>query len=66
MTNTYSKDESVFEGGIAGPVCFLLTTEEVQAIAKIAENRHVIPRGAEAVLLGAIPLGAPIVMAMTK
>ena len=34
----YSKDESVFEGGIAGPVCFPLTTEEVQAIMKIAEK----------------------------
>ena len=65
----YSKDESVFEGGIAGPVCFPITTSEVQTIMKIAEkhNRHVIPRGAGSGLAGgAIPLGAPIVIAMTK
>ena len=34
----HSKDESVFEGGIAGPVWFRLTTEEVQSILKIAER----------------------------
>jgi glycolate oxidase len=66
---SYSKDESVFEGGIAGPVCFPLSTKEVQAIMKVAEKheRHVIPRGAGSGLAGgAIPLGAPIVIAMTK
>ena len=54
----YSKDESVFEGGIAGPVCFPITTSEVQTIMKIAEkhDRHVIPRGAGSGLAGgAIP-----------
>ena len=65
----YSKDESVFEGGIAGPVCFPTSTQEVQEIMRIAERheRHVIPRGAGSGLAGgAIPLGAPIVIAMTK
>ena len=65
----HSKDESVFEGGIAGPVCFPLTTEEVQSIMKIAQryDRAVIPRGAGSGLAGgAIPLGAPIVVALTK
>lgn len=65
----HSKDESVFEGGIAGPVCFPLTTEEVQSIMKIAQqyDRAVVPRGAGSGLAGgAIPLGAPIVVALTK
>jgi glycolate oxidase len=62
-------DASVFEGGVSGPVCFPLSTEEVQAIMTISERhgRAVVPRGAGTGLAGgAIPLGAPVVVAMTK
>ena len=65
----HSKDESVFKGGLAGPVCFPRTTEEVQAIMRIAQQfeHPVIPRGAGSGLAGgAVPLGAPIVVAMTE
>ena len=58
-------DASVFDGGIAGPVCFPETTEEVQAIMRIAEQHGsaVVPRGAGTGLAGgAIPLGRPIVV----
>ncbi len=64
-----SKDASVFKGGVAGPSCFPVSTEEVQAITRIAiaHGRAVVPRGAGTGLAGgAIPLGAPIVVAMTK
>lgn len=64
-----AKDASVFKGGVAGPTCFPVTTEEVQAITRIAvaHGRAVVPRGAGTGLAGgAIPLGAPIVVAMTK
>ncbi|MFW2381013.1 MAG: FAD-binding oxidoreductase [Acidimicrobiales bacterium] len=64
-----SKDASVFKGGLAGPTCFPVSTEEVQAIMRIAAShgRGVVPRGAGTGLAGgAIPLGAPIVVAMTK
>ena len=62
-------DASVFEGGVAGPICYPTSTEEVSAIMRIAENhgRGVVPRGAGTGLAGgAIPLGAPVVIAMTK
>ena len=58
-------DASVFEGGVAGPVCFPETTEEVQAIMRIAEQHGsaVVPRGAGTGLAGgAIPLGRPVVV----
>ncbi len=64
-----SKDASVFKGGVAGPTCYPISTEEVQAITRIAvaHGRAVVPRGAGTGLAGgAIPLGAPIVVAMTK
>lgn len=64
-----SKDASVFEGGVSGPVCYPTSTDEVVAIAKCAERhgRAIVPRGAGTGLAGgAIPLGAPIVIAMTK
>ena len=32
-------DASVFEGGLSGPVCFPTSTEEVQAIMRIAEEQ---------------------------
>jgi len=64
-----AKDASVFGGGVAGPTCFPTTTEEVQAIMRVAE-RHgsaVVPRGAGTGLAGgAIPLGAPIVVSTGK
>jgi glycolate oxidase len=65
----YGKDASVFEGGNSGPVCFPISTDEVAEIMKIAirHERAVVPRGAGTGLAGgAIPLGAPIVIAMTK
>ena len=58
-------DASVFDGGVAGPVCFPESTEEVQAIMRIAEQHGsaVVPRGAGTGLAGgAIPLGRPIVV----
>ncbi len=64
-----SHDASVIDGGGAGPVCYPISTEEVVAIMKIAarHDRAVVPRGAGTGLSGgAIPLGAPIVVALTK
>jgi len=64
-----SHDASVFAGGAAGPVCFPRTTEEVQAIVRIAaaHGRAVVARGAGTGLAGgAIPLGAPVVVVTTK
>jgi glycolate oxidase len=62
-------DASVYPGGLSGPVCFPTSAEEVQAIMAIAaeHGRGVVPRGAGTGLAGgAIPLGAPIVVVMTK
>jgi len=62
-------DASVFEGGLSGPVCFPTSTEEVQAIMRIAEEhgRAVVPRGAGTGLAGgAIPLGGPVVVSTGK
>ncbi len=64
-----SKDASVFTGGVSGPVCYPTSTEEVVAIMHIAEShgRSIVPRGAGTGLAGgAIPLGGPIVIAVTK
>lgn len=63
------KDASVFDGGVSGPVCYPTSTDEVVAITKIAEQhgRAIVPRGAGTGLAGgAIPLGAPVVVALTK
>jgi len=65
----FAHDASVFEGGLSGPICFPESTAEVQDIMRIAmqHERSVVPRGAGTGLTGgAIPLGAPIVVAMTK
>ncbi len=65
----YAHDASVFEGGVAGPTCYPETTAEVQAIMRIAERhgRAVVPRGAGTGLAGgAIPLGGPVVVALTR
>ncbi len=64
-----SHDASVFDGGVSGPICFPISTDEVRSIMQIAaeHGRAVVPRGAGTGLAGgAIPLGAPIVVAMTK
>jgi glycolate oxidase len=65
----FGHDASVFDGGLCGPVCFPASTEEVQAIMEITARygRAVVPRGAGTGLAGgAIPLGGPVVVAMTK
>ncbi len=62
-------DASVFGGGVAGPVCYPVDAAEVSAIMTIAEQhgRGIVPRGAGTGLAGgAIPLGAPVVIAVTK
>jgi glycolate oxidase len=64
-----SHDASVIDGGGAGPVCYPVSTDEVVAIMKIAEKhrRAVVPRGAGTGLAGgSIPMGAPIVVGLTK
>jgi glycolate oxidase len=64
-----SRDASVFRGGVAGPVCFPECTADVQAIMRVAaaHDRAVVPRGAGTGLAGgAIPLGAPIVVSLTR
>jgi glycolate oxidase len=64
-----SRDASVFRGGVAGPVCFPESTADVQAIVRVAlrHGRAVVPRGAGTGLAGgAIPLGAPVVVAMAR
>ena len=65
----HARDASVFVGGLSGPVCYPVSTTEVQAIVRIAKRhgRAVVPRGAGTGLAGgAIPLGGPIVVAMTR
>ncbi len=64
-----SHDASVIDGGGAGPVCYPVSTDEVVAIMRIAEKhrRAVVPRGAGTGLAGgSIPVGAPIVVGLTK
>lgn len=64
-----SHDASVFDEGGAGPVCYPTSTEEVVAVMNIAADhkRAIVPRGAGTGLAGgAIPMGAPIVVALTK
>ena len=64
-----SHDASVFDEGNAGPVCYPTTTAEVQAIVTLANqyDRNVVPRGAGTGLAGgAIPLGMPVVVAVTR
>lgn len=65
----HNRDASVFEGGNSGPVVYPETTAEVQAVVRLANEyqRNVVPRGAGTGLAGgAIPLGAPVVIATTK
>ena len=59
----------MFAGGNSGPVVYPLTTEHVQAVVRLANDheRNVVPRGAGTGLAGgAIPLGAPVVVSLTK
>lgn len=63
------RDASLFDSGVAGPICFPLSTHEVQEIVRIAvkHNRAVVPRGAGTGLAGgAIPLGAPVVISLAR
>jgi glycolate oxidase len=69
----YARDASVIEGS-AGAVCFPCTTEDVQAVVRIA-RRHgcpIIPRGSGTGLAGgAVPVGGeegrpPVVVVTTK
>lgn len=65
----FSNDASIFRGGASGPVCFPVSTAEVQAITRIAldHGRAIVPRGAGTGLSGgAIPLGEPIVVSTMK
>ena len=64
-----SHDASVYDGGNSGPVCYPETAAEVQSIVRLADQfeRNVTPRGAGTGLAGgAIPLGLPVVVALTK
>jgi glycolate oxidase len=64
-----SRDASVFRGGVAGPVCFPTSTADVQQVVRIAarHGRSVVPRGAGTGLAGgAIPLGGPVVVSLTR
>ncbi len=63
------RDASIFEGGQAGPVCFPISTEEVQGCVDAARRngRAVVPRGAGTGLAGgAVPLDEPVVVVTTK
>lgn len=65
----FAHDASVFSGGLSGPICFPISTAEVQAIMRIsaAHGRAIVPRGAGTGLAGgAIPLGGPVVVSTTK
>ncbi len=64
-----SHDASVFDGGNSGPVCYPTSTADVQTIVRLANDhgRNVVPRGAGTGLAGgAIPLGLPVVVAVTR
>ena len=64
-----SHDASVYDGGNSGPVVYPETTAEVQAVVRLANEhqRNVTPRGAGTGLAGgAIPLGLPVVVAVTR
>jgi glycolate oxidase len=65
----FAHDASIHAGGVSGPVCFVESAAEVQAIMRIAaaHGRTVVPRGAGTGLAGgAIPLGAPIVVSTAR
>ena len=62
-----SRDASIFREGTAGPVCYPISTEQVQACVRVAaaHGRAVVPRGAGTGLAGAAaPLGRPVVLSL--
>jgi glycolate oxidase len=64
----YARDASAISGR-AEVVCFPLTTEEVQAVVRIARayGRPFVPRGSGTGLAGgAVPVGDPVVVVTTK
>lgn len=65
----YSRDASVIASGVAGPVCFPRTTQEVAACITIARQHDVafVARGAGTGLAGgAVPLDGALVIATSK
>lgn len=60
----YSKDASVVEGAVPSVVVMPKTTEEVQAIMKLANDTKtpVFPRGSGTALWGAVPVKGAIVI----
>jgi glycolate oxidase len=64
-----ARDASVFDRGRSGPVCFPRSADQVRAVvlAAVRHGRAVVPRGAGTGLAGgAVPLGAPVVVALTR
>jgi glycolate oxidase len=62
-------DASIFANGLAGPVCFPRSRDDVAHCVEIAarHNRSVVPRGAGTGLTGgAAPLDAPVVLSLTR
>lgn len=65
----HRKDASFFGGGVSGPVCYPLSTDEVASIMRITyrHGRTTVARGAGTGLAGgALPLGGPVVIALSK
>ncbi len=63
------RDASVFDGGVAGPICLCESANEVQQVmlTAITHGRTVVPRGAGTGLAGgAVPLGAPVVISLAR
>lgn len=64
-----ARDASIFANGLAGPVCFPRSREDVSACVKIAASngRSIVARGAGTGLTGgAVPLDAPVVVSLTR
>ncbi len=64
-----SRDASVYAGGVAGPICFPTSADDVAACVRVAaeHDRAIVPRGAGTGLAGGtVPLGAPIVISTTR
>jgi glycolate oxidase len=65
----YRRDASVIDVGVAGPVCFPTTTEEVAAAVRVAgrHERSFVTRGAGTGLAGgAVPLDGAVVIVTTR
>jgi len=64
-----ARDASTTPPGVAGPVCLVESTAEVQAVMRISRShgRAVVPRGAGTGLTGgAVPLGAPVMVSTAR